>query len=104
MFERSKELLNDCFNKYNNYKIVESDFIIDFIKVNGKDEEVGISINKDIILPLTELEYQNLKIEYDYPKTVNSPVKNNQEIGKIAIYTQNNLIFEEKIYTINSVD
>ena len=64
--------------------------------------KVGVALNPST--PLTELEYQNLKIEYDYPKTVNSPVKNNQEIGKIAIYTQNNLIFEEKIYTINSVD
>lgn len=104
MFERSKELLNDCFNNYKNYKIVESDNIIDFIKINDKNKDVGISINNDIILPLTELEYQTIKIEYDYPKSINSPVKNNYEIGKITIYAQNNLIFKEKIYTINSVD
>ncbi len=96
MFERSKELLSQSYENYKNYKLVESDYIIDFIKSDMG--EIPIHIQNDIILPLTDEEYKNVKIKYDYPsKLVDFSAK---EIGKIQIYVKNNLIFTEKIYTI----
>ncbi|MBQ8426905.1 MAG: D-alanyl-D-alanine carboxypeptidase [Clostridia bacterium] len=100
MFEKSKELLNNAYKDYKLYKLVESDNILDFINCNSLDEEIGIFIKNDIILPLTEDERENIEIQYDYPKEINFNVKNDQEIGSIKIYYKNNLIFIEKIYTI----
>lgn len=100
MFEKSKQLINQAFMDYSNYKIIESDNIIDFIKINNSSSECGIYIKNDVILPLTKNEFNNINIVYDYPKTINYKPNNNEEIGNIKIYCQNNLLFTEKIYTI----
>lgn len=104
MFERSKKLLNGCFSEYSEYKIVESDNIIDFIPLNDSKDTCGVYIKNDVILPLTEEERKNIEIVYDYNKILKKPIKKDDEIGRIKIYCKNNLIFEEKIYTILDIE
>lgn len=103
MFERSKTLLSNCFSEYKNYKLVESDYIFDFIEINNSERKCGIYVKNDIVLPLTESEKNSIQIIYDYPKTLSKPIKKDQEIGSIKICCENKLLFEEKIYTIVEV-
>ncbi len=104
MFERSKVLLANSFNNYKNYKLVESDHIIDFISTNNPEVTCPVGINEDIILPLTEQEYNNINIEYDLPTIINLPIKKDSEIGCVKIYAEKELIFQKKIYTIIDVN
>lgn len=104
MFEKSKELLSGAFENYNNYKVIESDNILDFIEIDNCEEKCAVGLNTDIILPLKKDEFENLKIEYEYTKKLEKPIKKGQEVGNVKIYCQNNLIFTQKIYTINSVE
>jgi D-alanyl-D-alanine carboxypeptidase (penicillin-binding protein 5/6) len=96
MFERSKTLLNFGYDNFKAYKLVESDNIIDFVK--SSRGEIPICIKKDIVLPLTNAEYENIRIEYNYPSEITD--FSIDEIGNIKIYSENNLIFTEKIYSI----
>lgn len=96
MFERSKALLSNTFNEYKAYKVLESDNILDFI--DSERGKIAITIKNDVILPLTENEYKNLHIEYEYPSYLSDFSTN--EIGLIKFFSENNLIFTEKIYTI----
>ena len=96
MFERSKTLLSNCFNDYKAYNVLESDNILDFI--DSERGKIAITIKNDVILPLTENEYKNLRIEYEYPSYLSD--FSNNEIGLIKFFCENNLIFTEKIYTI----
>jgi D-alanyl-D-alanine carboxypeptidase (penicillin-binding protein 5/6) len=98
MFEKSKSLINNVYENYNLTKIIESDNIIDFIDINGK--KTPIHIKNDIVLPLKQGEKDDLKILYDYPKTIKNETENDTEIGFVKIYLKNNLLFTEKIYTI----
>lgn len=104
MFERSKNLLTECFNSYSNIKIVESDYIYDFIKFSGSDKKIGVYCKNDIILPLTQKELNSLKVVTEYSKSLSLPIKKDENIGLIKIYIENNLLFEEKIYTIVDVN
>ncbi len=99
MFEVSKTLLTNAFEQYTNYKIMESDNIIKFIDCEGGGK-IGVCIKKDIILPLTKEEKENIKIILDLPNKLKKVDKNHKEIGNVKIYCKNNLLFEEKIYTI----
>ena len=101
MFERSKELLTETFNLYENVKLVESDNFVGFTEYNGNN--LPLHIKNDVILPLNNKEKEQLRIEYDYPKTLNKNYDFEKEIGFVKIYCSNNLIFQEKIYTILSV-
>ena len=100
MFERSKELLSNTFNEYRNYKIIESDNVIGFTKSSVSNENFALHVKNDVVLPLTENEYNSLKIDYEYKEVLDDLLKNDQELGFVKIYCQNNLIFQEKIYTI----
>lgn len=100
MFERSKELLTNSFNKYSLYKLVESDNVIDFIEQSETKEKLAVYIKNDITLPLTEEEFKTVKTVYELPKSLPGNVTKNDIIGFIKIYYQNNLLFTEKIYTM----
>lgn len=100
MFERSKEILTNCFNEYKLYKIVNSKNLVGFSRISGTDRFCALQIINDIILPLTQSEKQKIKIEYDVPKEINKINKNDALVGFVNIYCENNLIFREKIYNI----
>lgn len=100
MFERSKELLSGCFDNYGMYSILKKDFIIDFIEIEGINERLGVCVPEDVNLPLTKTEAENLKIEFDYYKTLKYPIDTKSEIGKVCFYSANNLIFTQKLFTI----
>ena len=98
MFERSEELLTTLSSKYKMYKLLEGDEMVDFLETDGEDK-CGVYVKKDVLLPLTEEEKENIRIEYDYPHKI-SGLKKDSMIGKIKFYIKNNLLFSEKVYTI----
>lgn len=101
MFERSKTLLENSFSNYTNYKLVQSDNIIGFTNYQG--EKIPLIIKNDINLPLSKDEFEKIKIVYDYSDEVQKKQINDNDLGNVKIYCENNLIFEEKIYTIIDV-
>lgn len=104
MFETAKAHFNEYFSSYALYKIFESDFIVDFIPVDGTDEQCAVYIKEDVLLPLTEEERENINIRYDLPEKLPSGIKKDSEVGKIDFLVGNKLIFSEKIYTINGTN
>lgn len=104
MFEKSKKLLTESFNDYKNYKLTESDHIVAFAEIEQSVQKCGLYIKDDIILPLTEKEFSEIKLELDYPEILKKGIKKDTEIGFVKIYCSNNLIFKEKIYTIIDTD
>ena len=98
MFERSKELLNFAFNNYEQRILVKSDNVIGYTKNKNLEEDIPLYIKEDLILPLTKEEFENINIVYEYPKNLSKHAKKDDEIGFIKIYSQNNLIFKQKIY------
>lgn len=99
MFEKSKELLAECFNNFSLYNLVESDNIIGFIS-DKNNKKFAICVKNDLILPLKECERDKISIVYNYPNKVNFEIINEQEIGSIQIFNEKDLLFEQKIYTI----
>lgn len=100
MFQRSKELLTEAFSEYRMRELVNADNIIDFVKKDGTDELCGLYIKCNVLLPMTDNEFENCKIVYDYPKELPKGTNKDDEIGSIKIYCQNSLIFLQKIYTL----
>ena len=104
MFEESEQLFEDAFNKYSMRELVEpysTCGMVDVIK--GEVEEVEVFTMKGFSYPLSEEEYQQVKIEYDYPSSIQAPLKKESIIGKVKIKLNNDLLFEENVYTIKEV-
>ena len=73
-----------------------SDFPVEII--NG--DEFKLNVKEEIT---SEQLVNLLKIVYDYPRCVQAPLSKDSEIGKIEIFLGKNLLFSEKIYTIEDV-
>ena len=104
MFETAKAHFDRYFGEYSLYKVFESDFIVDFLPVEGKDAKCALYVKNDVYLPLTESERENLKIDYILPECLPENTKKDQEVGKIEFRAGNDLLFSEKIYTINGIN
>lgn len=100
MWEVSQNLIETAFSRYKNYTLVDKNDIIGFVECDNYEEKIPLYIKNDIILPLTEEEFSSIEIKYDYPARISEKRGADEEIGLIKIYSENNLLFSEKIYTL----
>lgn len=104
MFEESAKLLNACFEKYKMREILEPYAQGENIKVsNGESDFVQTVTKHGFSYPLTDEEFNNIKIVRNQPEIIDAPVVKEQKIGEIEIYLDKNLLFKENIYTIENV-
>lgn len=104
MFEESAKLLNACFKKYKMREILEPYAQGENIKVsNGESDFVQTVTKHGFSYPLTDEEFNNIKIVRNQPEILDAPVVKEQKIGEIEIYLDKNLLFKENIYTMENV-
>lgn len=97
MFEETTRLINKAFEEYSLVLYMKSGDINNYGE-NKKAQNCAIIIKKDILLPLNKEEIEKIKINYSF---FDNQTKDGQ-IGYVYFLIENNLIFSEKIYTINS--
>ncbi|MGN1201554.1 MAG: D-alanyl-D-alanine carboxypeptidase family protein [Candidatus Caccovivens sp.] len=104
MFEESATLLKACSEDYALYDLTAMYDFDDIVNVlNGREDTAKIGTFEHFYYPLTKKEKEHLNFVYTYPKTLDAPMKNNSEIGKVEIFLGNDLLFSEKIFTIEEV-
>lgn len=105
MFEDCAKLLERGFDEFELVDLLSAYDACGKIKVTKADKnEVGIFTRSEFVYPLTAQEKSNVHITRNLPESVAAPIKKNQEVGQLEINLGNDLIFCEKIYTINSVE
>lgn len=83
------KLYEEIFNKYKNYLILDKD---NFVYQNNLKNK-KLYIKNSFSYPLTEEEYNNLKIDLTIDKE-----KKSNKVGTVSVYLENNLIKKENIY------
>lgn len=105
MFEDCYALLEKAFSEYEMVDLLEAYTHHNSIAVtNANEESVNIYSRNSFVYPLTASEKTNIHITKELPNSIKAPVEKNQEIGKLEITLGNDLIFSEKIYTMDSVE
>lgn len=104
MFQESAVLLDECSK---DFKLCDLTSLYDYettVQVaNGRAETAEIGTKEHFVYPVTEKELQNIKIIYTAPAVIEAPLEKGSEVGKIEIFLNNNLLFSEKIYTIEDI-
>lgn len=104
MFEESADLLAECVNDFALYDLTSFYELPQQIEVaDGRNTTTKIGTKESFVYPLTKSELESLKIVYNYPKCVQAPLPKDSEIGMVEIFLGNDLLFSEKIYTIEDV-
>ncbi len=105
MFSDSKRYMENAFKEFPTRRLVSKGDIAGQIKIAGSNTEYhAITVENDILYPLSESEFKNIKYIYEYDKTLKAPLKSGDKVGKIKVYIENQLISEENLVTINDVN
>ncbi len=104
MFPESAEILKLCAEKFKLYDLTQKyDFNHTVAVKDGRVQTTQIGTTEQFVYPLTEDELSRLKFVYTLPEVVAAPTKKGAEVGKVEIFLDNNLLFSEKIYTMEDV-
>lgn len=104
MFEESASLLNTAFQEFEIKELTEKYDIPSLIEVeDGRKDEVSIATNKKFFYPLRKNEQDKVRYEYKIKEKITAPVRKGDEIGEIRIYLDKDLLFSEKIYTMEDI-
>ena len=104
MFEESALLLKQCSQDFKLYDVTQMyDFNREVCVIDGRDKMAKIGTMQNFVYPLTESERQRLKFVYTLPENLQAPLTKGSEVGQVEVFLDNNLLFCEKIFTIDDV-
>lgn len=101
MYERSAEILEATFKNYKYRQVYKPQKIVLSTDVDGK--KVKAKAENSFYYPLREDEINKLKIEYNMPEFIKLPVKKDEVVGEMQILLENQLLFSQKIVSIETV-
>ena len=105
MFEESKKMIDFCYDKYKYVELLEPNKYVDSVIVeNGAVDSVKTYTKSSFFYPLSDGEIQKINTKIILSPSLQAPIKKDQEVGEFKIYFNNDLIFSEKIYTMDNVE
>ncbi len=91
-------LYEQYFNNYKSYKIINTnDYLCSVNIENAEQNTLNLYNCKAITLTLSNEEYKNLQIKYNYPKSIKAPVYVDQVIGNTEILLNGKVISSSPI-------
>lgn len=101
MFDDCERYLDKCFNDFKIKTLLKKGEIEGAKLPIKKKQNFPILLKNDINLPLKDEEMQKIYMQVKIKDDLKVPIFENQEIGTVEIYKEKDLIFSDKIYTIN---
>ena len=105
MFEESARLLDKVFDMFDMMEVLPECNIISEISVTGgKKQKITAFSKKQFNYPLTEEEKSFIIVYSDLPEELTAPIEKDEIIGTITVKLNDEIIFEDSIYTMDEVE
>lgn len=99
------DMFNDCmalmdygFKNYNNRVIMEAgEYIGDVTVEDGTEDRFSVYTDKDIMYPLTDIEYEQIKRRVNLEEKVKAPVSMGQLVGTIDLWLGENRLYSVEL-------
>ncbi len=99
----SKKILDYAFANYYPKSLIKGEYYGKLSVYKGYEKTVPVYIEKNITMPLTESEYQNLYTKVSLPDLVRAPIQEREVVGTISIYLNDMILCESVIRTGKSI-
>lgn len=103
MYERSSALLDGAFEKYSLTEIYDAAEHRYTAAAGTKGKSCAGQCRDSFYYPLSEDEKEKIRVTAELHEPVSLPVAVGDELGILRIYLENQLIFSQKIYSIENV-
>ena len=105
------DMFNDCmalmdygFKNYNNRVIMETgEYIGDVAVEDGTEDSFSVYTDKDIIYPLTDTEYEQIKRRVHLEEMVKAPVSMGQLVGTIDLWLGENRLYSVELKSVYQI-
>ena len=105
MFEDTARLMNAAFNEFTMYTPASKNEVVANLAVEkSRTSSVALGVVNPSCYPLRESEIAQLKLEVEVPSSKEAPIHLGENVGKIKISLDNNLLFEVKLFTMEVAD
>ena len=104
MFDECAQILEKSFCEYKYVKLIEKGEIKNALLPIKKRQNFPILLKNDVFYPLNKEEMQKISMQIVIKNDLKTPILETDEIGVIEIYKEKDLIFSDKIYTLNISD
>lgn len=103
MFEDCKSLIEKSFDEFRMITLFRNGVITEKeILSSGQKFKLPVFLTEDLCYPLKDSELNYLSANIKFKENIELPLSHSNEIGEIEIMLKNNLIFSQKLYTINA--
>lgn len=104
MFEESSALIEKGFNEYTMIDVTCDYSFNPMIPVfDGRKSTVRVGTQGKFVYPFKKAELKDITYIYDLPKQLVCPIVKDTEVGNVQVYFGNNLLFKEKIVTMEDI-
>lgn len=93
----SKKILDYAFANYYPHTLINSEYIGSLPVYKGFEKQVPIYVEKNITLPITTEEKNNLYTKVSLPDILHAPIQQKEAVGTLSIYVGNKILCESVI-------
>ena len=103
MYERSAELLDGCFAGYTRTCLFDAETYTARVAAGHRGKVCSCSCRESFYYPLAEGEAAHIRTEESLVPRLSLPVQKGEEAGELRIYLENQLLFSQKIVSIEEI-
>lgn len=105
MFDECNRLTKLVLQNYNMKEFIKPyNFVSDVIISDSDKQDVGVITIKGYSEPILKSEESNYEVKYNLPESLVAPIKLNEEVGTVEVYYNNEVIYTDKLITIEGAE
>lgn len=105
MFEEADRLNKLAVNNFEYVELIKPYNFVGTVNINnGSSNTTNVATIKGFSTVIKKGDRQNYIIEYDIPNLIEAPIKNGDKVGSVTVKYDGEIIFEEPLISIDSVD
>ncbi len=104
MYARCADLLDGAFARYSMRTLFRAADFSRLLPTDARGKFCRCGCAQDFVYPLAEEELARVRIEEELPPALALPVRAGQPVGNLQIFFAKQLLFSQKIVTIESMN
>ena len=100
-----KKMIDYGYKNYKKYELKEQDATMGTVHIkDGKEDQVTVTLNQAIILPLSEQEKETVTLKVTLPELLTAPIAEEQVAGKVEVVCEDKILQSTELYVEKAID
>jgi D-alanyl-D-alanine carboxypeptidase (penicillin-binding protein 5/6) len=103
--KHSQSLLNYGFRFYETHSLFDGGAALQDVRIwKGKEDFLKLGVSDDVFVTIPRGQYRNLKPVLNVRKSIDAPVKQGEEVGRLNVFLNDQLIHDEALIALHTIE